>query len=125
MGLVGPGMYVSPGIFKVANSMMGRARKQVAEEVVTESHHPNGYAEGMRRENIQHGQMEGNSRQRGGRMTYASHVIRHRDGLTMVSKEVEWYDSDEHWHFGLDSSACSIDIGGSLANTLYICNRDG
>ena len=106
---------------------MGRSRRQVAAEVVTEARHPSGYAEGMRQENPQQDQMEGNSRQRGERTTYGSHVIRHRDELTKMSQEIERYDAEEHWHFGLDASTWSIEaIGGGIWLTaLYICKRAG
>ena len=67
MELIGPGLYIAPARYsQVRSTMMGRARGQVADEVVTEVHHPSGYAEGMRQGNPQKDQMEGDSRQRGG-----------------------------------------------------------
>ena len=52
---------------QVMNTMMGRARRQVAEEVVEAIRHPRGYVEGMRQENLQKDQMDGISRQGGGK----------------------------------------------------------
>lgn len=128
MELVGPGLYVAPGRFKqTVNTTTGRARRQVADEVVAEIHHPSGYVEGMRQGNPKQDQMEVSSRQRGGRMTYGSHAVRQRDGLTKMSQEVEWYDAGDHWHLGLAASAWSVaDIGERVwVTTLYICKREG
>ena len=60
-------------------------------------------------------------------MTYESRSIRHMDELTKMSQEADWGDAEEHWHFGLASSAWSIeDIGRSVLITkLYICKREG
>lgn len=128
MGFIGPGLYISPGRYKqVMDTILGRARRQVAAEVVTEPHQPTGYAEGMSQENPQQDQMEGNSRQRGARTTYETHVIRRRGELKKMSQSIEWADDEGRWNFGLAASTWLIeDIGARVWLTaLYIRKREG